>query len=132
MFDAPVEEVNAKALENLKIRAFTCRSGQGSVNQELNNAMQRDQRWTNTGNVYWTDDMQQSSIQTVQQCNTRSLYRRGDRWISSELVTAEEETVPDRTIEFGSDEFRQLVWRLVAEHRNITGSGRRYSANRRW
>ncbi|MGI9517805.1 MAG: vWA domain-containing protein, partial [Pirellulaceae bacterium] len=112
------EQVSAEAMENLRIRAFTCRSGEGSVNQELNNSMQRNQRWCNTGNFYWDANMQQSAIVTVQQCNTRSLYRRGDRWISSELVADEDSVEPDRTVEFGSDEFLQLLWQLVAANRN--------------
>ncbi len=112
------EQVSAAALENLKIRAFACRSGQGSVNQELNNSLQRNQMWCNTGNAYWNENMQQSSIVTVQQCNTRSLYRRGDRWISNELVAEEGAIEPDRTVEFGSDEFLQLLWQMVAANRN--------------
>lgn len=112
------QALNATATDNFKNRAWFCRSGIGSVNQEFNNSYQRDQKWLNVGNCYLTADMKQATITNVQQCNVGAFYRRGNRWISNQLIDEEEDIQPDRTVEFGSAEFNQLVWQLVAERRN--------------
>ena len=112
------EAINATTTDNLKNRAVMCRSGIGSVNQEFNNALQRDQKWLNVSNCYLAPDMKQATITNVQQCNVGAFYRRGNRWISNKLIDDEKEVTPDRTVEFGSTEFNQLVWQLVDEHRS--------------
>lgn len=112
------QAINEKAIDNFRNRAMVCRTGIGSVNQEFNNSLQRGQTCANPDNRYWTADMKQAIITNVQQCNVGAFYRRGNRWISNRLIDEEKEITPDRTVEFGSPEFNDLVWQLVAEHRN--------------
>ena len=115
---ADVEQVNEQAMEQLQQRAIDCRVGIGSVNQEFNNAAQRNQLCVNIGNRFLCPDMSQASIATVQQWNQGSFYRRNGQWISNRLIDETEQINPDRVIEFGSDSFMQLVWKLAEQNRN--------------
>ncbi len=112
------QAINDKAIDNFKNRALECRTGIGSVNQEFNNSLQRGQTCANPNNRYWTADMKQATVTNVQQCNVGAFYRRGNRWISNRLIDEEKEVTPDRTVEFGTPAFNDLVWQLVAESRN--------------
>jgi hypothetical protein len=61
--------------------------------------------------------MNRVSISNVQQVNDRAFYRRNNRWVDSQLVARESQVRPARVIEFGSEEFRQLIQRLAGEGR---------------
>ena len=61
--------------------------------------------------------MQRVEITNVQQITDRTFFRRNNRWVDASALPREKEVKPDRTIEFGTDEFYQLVDRLVAEGR---------------
>jgi hypothetical protein len=56
-------------------------------------------------------------IANVQQVADRAFYRRGQSWIDSRIVNTGKVGSPDRTIEFGSDAFWEVVRRLVREQR---------------
>jgi Ca-activated chloride channel family protein len=112
------QAIHEQAIGILKNRALDCRTGIGAVNQEFNNAFQRGQSCANPDNRYWTADMKQATITSVQQCNVGAFYRRGNRWISNRLIDEEKKITPDRTVEFGTPEYNELVWQLVTESRN--------------
>lgn len=105
------------AVENYSERAIACRTGVGSVNQEMNNKFQRGQTTLNVSNSYWTADMKRASITNVQQCNSGSFYRRGTRWVSNQLIEESKTSEPDRSIEFGSPEFFELLDQLTKQNR---------------
>ena len=53
----------------------------------------------------------------MQQVSDLAFYKRRDRWVDSRLVSNGDEGRPRRVIEFGSDEYRALVAKLVSEGR---------------
>lgn len=99
-------------------RAIGCRTGAGSFNQETNNPYQRTQSHLNVSNAYWNASMEQVSIANVQQCNVGAYYRRGGRWVSQDNVDKEKELKADRTIEIGSTEYNELVWKMLEQSRH--------------
>lgn len=111
------DDVLAEAKRNFQYRAVQTRSGTASVNQELNNDYQRNQMCLNPSNAYWNSNLERVSITTVQQLNDQAFYRRGNSWVDSKLVKSYSGVKPVKVIEFGSEEFQKLMWRLVKEGR---------------
>ena len=107
---------NAQTFRNLEVRALNCRTGVGAVNQSIN-AIGMNSATANPDNRFWTADMKQASITTVQQCQNRAYFRKGDRWIDNQLID-EKDVQADRTIELGSREYFELVWKMVDLNRN--------------
>ncbi|MEA2204960.1 MAG: Ca-activated chloride channel [Blastocatellia bacterium] len=64
-----------------------------------------------------TQNMERVEITNVQQITDRTFFRRNNRWVDASVLDREKDLKPDRTIEFGTDEFYRLVDRLVAEGR---------------
>jgi hypothetical protein len=60
--------------------------------------------------------MNRVSISTVQQVNDRAFFKRGNRWVDSSLVD-KPDAAPKKVVEVGSEEFRQLAYRLAAQSR---------------
>lgn len=114
-------QVFAEAYRNFGERAMDTRSGNGSLNQSLNNFSQRGQLALNLRNGYLDSNLDRVQIATVQQVNDRAFYRRNGRWIDSELVN-QPDTPPRRVVEIGSEEFRRLAARLAALNRQGTVS----------
>jgi Ca-activated chloride channel homolog len=110
------DAVLAEARSNFQGRAMASRSGLGSVNQSMNNMAQQAQRTLNGDNSFFDENMKRVAIATVQQINDRAFFRRGAGWVDSRVV-ADKELKPDRTIEFGSPEYRELARRLAADNR---------------
>ncbi len=111
------EQVVAEAWRNFDTRARQTRVGQGSVNQELNMAVQRSAAQLNVRNTYWDANMDRVQISSVQQVADQAFYRRGNRWIDSRVVGQGDQAEPQRVIEFGSDEFFELARRLASDNR---------------
>jgi Ca-activated chloride channel homolog len=98
-------------------RAMRSRSGWGGVNQGLNLSYQKGQSTLNISNDFYDAQMNRVSIANVQQVNDLAFYRRGNRWVDSRLVNQKQQAEPQRVIQFGSDEFKQLASRLARENR---------------
>ena len=98
-------------------RAVRSRSGWGGVNQSFNLSSQKGQSKLNRDNYYYDAKMNRVSIATVQQVNDLAFYRRGNRWVDSRLVNQKSQAEPQRVVQFGSDEFKQLASRLAKENR---------------
>ena len=111
------DEVLAEARGNFRGRAMASRSGRGSVNQSLNSIAQKSQQALNRRNIYFDSNMNRVEIANVQQINDRAFFRRGDRWVDSRVIARNDKHEPDRTIDFGGAEFKQLARRLLAENR---------------
>jgi Ca-activated chloride channel family protein len=105
-----------EAFTNYQVRAMGTRSGYGSVNQSFNNNAQLSQQCVNSRNRYWDANMNRVSISTVQQVNDRAFFKRGNRWVDSSLVD-KPDAAPKKVVEVGSEEFRQLAYRLAAQSR---------------
>ncbi|MCP4709515.1 MAG: VWA domain-containing protein [Planctomycetes bacterium] len=104
------------AISNISNRAMKTRIGMGAANQSVNFARQKSAR-LNIANEFYDMEMRRVSISNVQQVNDRAFYQRGNRWVDSQLVEKEKEVKPDRIIQFGSDEFIDLAFRLARENR---------------
>jgi Ca-activated chloride channel family protein len=111
------EFVRREATGRFVDRAISARSGLASVNQTINNAAQKQQTVLNRRNQFLDARMNAVQVTTVQQVADRAFYRRGQQWVDSRVVNRRAALTPDRTIEFGSDAFWDLVKRLVREQR---------------
>ena len=112
-------QVFTEAYRNFSERAMNTRSGNGALNQSLNNNAQLGQEALNPQNRFLDANLQSVQITTVQQVNDRAFYRRHGRWVDSRLV-GENEPSPRRIVEIGSEEFRRLATRLAAQNRSGT------------
>jgi hypothetical protein len=112
-------QVFSEAYRNFSERAMNTRSGNGALNQSLNNNAQLGQEALNPRNRFLDANLQSVQITTVQQVNDRAFYRRHGRWVDSRLV-GENEPSPRRIVEIGSEEFRRLATRLAAQNRSGT------------
>ncbi len=105
------------ANDNFLRRAVAKRSGLAAVNQDLNNEAQKCQAVLNVSNSYLDANMNRVATSTIQQVNDVAFYRREGTWIDSRLVGDENGAPPDRVIDFGSAEFRELILRLAEQGR---------------
>jgi len=111
------ELVLREAVTGLENRAMRVRAGKGAVSQSYNIAAQKEAYTMSYGNEYLDEDMQRVRITNVQQINDRAFYNRNNQWIDSGIVDKEKDIKPDKTIEFGSEEFFELAERLAKENR---------------
>jgi Ca-activated chloride channel family protein len=109
--------VTREAATNFDRRAMQVRSGVGGVNQGLNLQRQKGEAVLNYENSYLNERMEQVRINTVQQTHDLAFYNRANRWIDSRLASTRTEVKPDRTVEFGTEAFWELVGRLAREGR---------------
>jgi Ca-activated chloride channel family protein len=111
------EMLRGAAIDNFARRAVSVRSGLGAVNQESNIKVYKEAAPVlNFDNAYFDADMNRVEVSGVQQVNDKAFYQRGNQWIDSRI--AQKEVEADRTIEFGSKDFFDLVRRLAEENRN--------------
>jgi Ca-activated chloride channel family protein len=104
--------------DNFINRAWNCRSGVASVNQEENGKFQKAQTYANPGNRYLDEKLNTVTITNVQQVNDKAFYKRGNQWVDSSLIETADTVKPKRTIEFGSEAYTKLVDRLASDGRN--------------
>jgi Ca-activated chloride channel family protein len=109
--------LTGRAVQELSVNAQQNRTGMGGVTQAMNNSVQLRQATSNRSNGYLNQNMQRVEVTNVQQITDRTFFRRNNRWVDASALSREKDPKPDRTIEFGTDEFYQLVDRLVAEGR---------------
>jgi len=114
--------VLARAREQFQNRAIATRSGIGAMNQAENTAFQSNQAQLNAGNRFYDARMNRVSFTSVQQVDDRAFFRRNNRWVDSRVLDDDGEPHPSRTIEFGSDAFRELLQQLIAQNRQGTVS----------
>ncbi len=111
------DEILREAGTSLESRAMRSRSGLDAVNQGFNMGRQKAQSTLNVRNYFYDEKMNRVEIANVQQINDRAYYYKRDRWVDSYIVETESQTRPDRTIEFGTDEFFELVHKLARNNR---------------
>lgn len=112
------ELVYNTARDNFIERAWNCRSGVASVNQEENGKFQKGQSYLNSSNKMLDAELNEVSISNVQQVSDRAFYKRGNQWIDSRVIDEAQTIKPNRTITFGSDDYTKLVDRLTTDGRN--------------
>ncbi len=112
------DRIMSEAQSNFVRRAIHTRSGKGAVNQAANTLATVGQTQLNHSNSFWDAEMNRVSIADVQQINDLAFYRRNNQWIDSRLVGGANRLQPTKTIEFGSEQFRQLAARLARQGRS--------------
>ncbi len=112
-------KILSQVCSNYVDRAVGCRWGTASVNQDINNDVQRNLAVTNFRNNYIDANLNQVAITSVQQVNDTAFYCREGRWIQSDLIEKSKEK-PQLEIEFGSPEFLKLVGEMSTEGRQNT------------
>jgi Ca-activated chloride channel family protein len=111
------DQILSQAENLFRERAIHTRSGLGSVNQDMNNQVQKGLMNVNPRNKYYDASMNEVATAAVQQVSDLAFYKRNNRWIDSRLVANSAEPRPERVITFGSEEFRALAARLAREGR---------------
>ncbi len=116
-----LELANDEAMRNLEQRAMDQRSGQAGVNQAVNLKRQQALSSNNAYNAWTDDDGNQIEITTCQQVNDQTLFRRDNRWCDSRIMLTPDQEVPepDRTVEFGTDEYFELAELLAKDGRAL-------------
>ncbi|MCF7957503.1 MAG: VWA domain-containing protein [Phycisphaerae bacterium] len=112
--------VMAEGSSNFSRRAMKSRSGMGGVNQSYNMIRQKDQSTLNRNNYFYDAEMNRVAVSNIQQINDRAFYQRNNRWVDSNLVKKDSTATPERTIEFGTDEFYELALKLAKDNRQGT------------
>ncbi len=112
------EAVFEEAHRNLVEKAVATRSGWASVSQSVNNQHRARQVRLNVENEYYDEAMNRVEVKGVQQVADRAFYRRGDRWVDSNLVgTSAPAAAPARKVKFGSKEHMKIARKLAEEGR---------------
>lgn len=113
----PREKLVESARDHLLGRAVACRTGAASVNQERNVARQQVQSALNYSNSYVDANLKTVEVTGVQQVNDRAFYRQGGRWVDSRAYRAGAAAQPRRTVVRGTEDYRLVLERLLAEGR---------------
>ncbi len=108
--------LNERATTNFWNRAMKTRSGLGSVNQSLNNMEISQRACLNPTNRFYDSEMNTVQVANVQQISDRAFYRRGNTWVDSRAIDRTQSPA-DRTIEFGSAAYRELLESLASHGR---------------
>ena len=67
---------------------------------------------------YLDENLKEVQITTVQNVADRTFFQRKNKWVDSALL-AQEDDKPDRTVEFGTPEYMQLVQDLAKDNRQV-------------
>jgi Ca-activated chloride channel family protein len=114
------DRVLSEAGSQLELRAMRSRSGFDGVAQSSNSMARKSQSTLNARNEFYDERMERVEIANVQQINDRAYYYKSNRWIDSSLVEKESQIKPDRTIEFGTEEFFELAMKLASQNRQAS------------
>ncbi len=117
-----LDEARKDVRSNLESRAMRERSGAGGAVQQMNIKAQAAAP-ASVGNYAFKQEaadgrIEDVTITTVQNVADRTFFQRNNRWVDSQLLSTEAEK-PDRTIEFGSDEYMTLARDLARENRQV-------------
>ncbi len=122
--NAPEAVVRDYAERQIRARVEERGGGRG-VSQESNAGEQRIADKLNSRNEFRymkesapgaLDGLAETTFVSVRQNADQTLYRRGTRWVDARMLD-QAESEPERTIEFASDEYFELVDRFAREHR---------------
>ena len=114
----PMAEVRSRAFDRMEERAAGVRTGAGAVNQSLNFSRMKRKTSSNRRNVYVDEDMHEVSTDRVQQVNDLAFFNQGGRWIDGRTIARGRDAEPERTVEFGTEDYGRLVERLVSLNRH--------------
>ena len=110
-----LDDLQAATCLNLDQNAVQNRWGQQAVNQSRNYVERLNQCQLNVSNEMWSADGTRVETTNVQQVADQTFFQRGRRWIDGRAVG--EELEPHRTVEFGTEAYRELMGRFIEEGR---------------
>ena len=114
-----LDAVLRETTRNYARRAVAVRSGLGSVSQSMNLSQQRTQRVLNNDNRFVDERMVvRSTDEGVRQIADRTFFRRGGRWVDSELLASD--AAPTRVLTYGSVALNDLATELAPSGRQST------------
>lgn len=102
---------NEIAANNFVGRALRERSGAPGVNQEMNLWKSKAAGNVDKWNRFVNEDLQEESVNKVQQVGTKTFYAKGRQWVDAEA--ANNSKIQATPVAIGSPEFFKLVDRLV-------------------
>jgi Ca-activated chloride channel family protein len=111
------DQILSEAQARFRQRAVQTRSGLSSVNQDVNNQLQKSLSCVNPYNKFLDAEMKEVATAAVQQVCDLAFYKRREGWVDSRLVARGSEVRAERVIPFGSEEFRDLAAKLAREGR---------------
>jgi Ca-activated chloride channel homolog len=111
------DAVMAQAASAFRERAMQTRTGLGAVNQSLNNNVQMSQAVLNNRNSFYTAEMKQAAIHTIQQANDLTFFLKEGKWIDSRLYSKGRKIRPVRTVTIGTPEFLAFAGEMASEGR---------------
>ncbi len=106
-----------QAMGKYDSRAIRSRIGLPSVNQEINNGLQREQNTISGNNCFFDESMNRIVVQSVQFIDGQSFFRRGDNWVDGRLLQRSESPQPEITYCVGTPDYQKLSERLAEEGR---------------
>jgi Ca-activated chloride channel family protein len=110
----PAAEAPARARDEISLKAST-RTGAAGVNQDLNLSVGKSGLGAVGGaQGYYDANLQKVESRGIQQLAGKTFLWRNNRWIDTGLLK-DEQASPDRTVEFGTDEYRRLIDELATE-----------------
>ena len=112
---AMLDDLQATTCSNLDQNAVQKRWGQHAVNQSRNYVERLNQCQLNVSNGMWSADGTRVETTNVQQIADQTFFQRGRRWIDGRAIG--EELEPQRTVEFGTEAYRELMQRFIGEGR---------------
>ena len=86
------------------------RSGLSSVNQDLNNQIQKSLMCVNPRNEFYDASMNKVATTAVQQVCDLAFYKRGNRWVDSRLIAGPEDD-RERSASSNSARRNSAIWR---------------------
>jgi Ca-activated chloride channel family protein len=111
------DAIMREAVSNFVNRSFRVRSGNGSVNQEINNDFLKNQTTMNSVNFHIDQNLNPVIITSVRQVSDRTFYLKNNQWVDSNLVSHASAFKPSCVIHFGSKKYFDLAARLASQGR---------------
>lgn len=112
----PAERAAEEARDQVETRALHLRAGAEGVAQTMNIQGQNELVRNQVQACWYDGNMNEVRPTGVQQANDMVAFCRGTRWVDARILHAETEP-PQRTVEFGTPEFFDVVDRLASEGR---------------
>ena len=110
----PAPEVAYRIAEDhYRDLAMNERSGAGAVSRSVNVQAQQKQKTLNYRNEYKGADMEDVSVDTVQQVNDMAFYRQNGAWIDSRIAMKAQDLSKAIVVEWGSDAYQRLLDSLI-------------------
>lgn len=112
----PADQAAEAARDQVESRALHLRAGAGGVAQTMNIQTQNDLARNQVQACWYDGDMNEIRPTGVQQANDMVAFCRGARWVDARILHMETEP-PQRTVEFATPEFFEVVDQLAREGR---------------